>query len=139
MTDIKQIPQTSDIANIAILKSQCRLLRSTMRSSLVCRNIVCLLLILQPLLDGAVAAFGGQSVEAVANQVTEFRIRSQNLHIDDVERHLSELEHQFESPEVPRIDEALNRVEARVRTIESKSLFECVGSTTLRFTLLIDC
>jgi len=90
-----------------------------MQSFSQCKKLVYLLLILQLLLDGATAAFGGRSAGTVAHEVTEFRIRSQNLHVDDIERQLDELEGQVDSIDVPRYDEEFNRVEARVHTIES--------------------
>lgn len=50
--------------------------------------------------------------------VTDFRVRSQNLHIDDVEKTLHELEEQFEHLSPPPHQEDINRAKARVRKLE---------------------
>jgi len=90
-----------------------------MRSYSQCKTLFYLLLVLQPLFDGATSTFDGRSAETVAHEVAEFRIRSQNLHVDDIERQLDELEGQVDSIDVPRYDEEFHRVEARVRNLES--------------------
>lgn len=50
--------------------------------------------------------------------VTDFRVRSQNLHIDDVRKQLDKLEAQFEALSDPPAEEDIARVKARVRKLE---------------------
>jgi len=53
--------------------------------------------------------------------VTDFRVRSQNLHIDDVRKQLDKLEAQFEALSDPPAEEDIARVKARVRKLEGNT------------------
>ena len=50
--------------------------------------------------------------------VTEFRVRSQHLHIDEVRKELDKLEAQFEELSHPPAEEDIARAKARVRKLE---------------------
>jgi len=81
------------------------------------RYVVYLLLLLQPLLDTTT------SNKIYADKTIEFRIRSQNLHVDAVEKRLAELENELEELHLPNVELELNRLEGRVLQIESERLY----------------
>jgi hypothetical protein len=51
-------------------------------------------------------------------KITDFRIRSQNLHIDSAEKGVEDLENEFESLSPPPDDIEITRIKARVRNLE---------------------
>ena len=52
--------------------------------------------------------------------VTDFRVRSQNLHIDAVRKELDKLEDEFEKLSPPPEQEDIARAKARVRKLEGE-------------------
>jgi hypothetical protein len=86
----------------------------TKRADRMWKTFACLLGLL-------LAAANGFDKEVAKEKITSYRLRSQNLHVDHIEKELDKLEAELDALSEPVEQEQVQRVKARIKKLERRS------------------
>lgn len=74
------------------------------------------------LLVGAGAVYGAIDRDVLKDNLDHYRVESQNLHIDKLEKDVAELEHELKELGDPVSKGQIRRAKARVRNLEGRPI-----------------